>query len=62
MHQADYKQMNDEELLKEAEKLFYALRISDAEVDAIRNATVDQHGCAAWTEQQTETFDCIGIS
>jgi len=40
--------MNDEELLKEAEKLFYALKISDAEVDAIRNATVDQHSCAAW--------------
>ena len=54
LHQADYEQMNEEELLKEAEKLFYALKISDSEVDAIRNATVDQHSCAAWTEQHRD--------
>ena len=52
LHQANYEQMNDEELLKEAEKLFYTLNISDAEVHAIRNATIDQHNCAAWTEQR----------
>ena len=53
--------------LKEAEKLFYALKISDVEVDAIRNATVDQHSCATWTEQRqgrltASVFDCISIS
>ena len=29
LHKADYEQMNDEELFKEAERLFYVFKISD---------------------------------
>ncbi|XP_065919203.1 uncharacterized protein [Dysidea avara] len=52
LHQAEYEQMDDEELLKEAERLFCEMSISNIEADAIRDATVAQHDCVAWTQHQ----------
>jgi len=44
--------MNEQELYKEAEKLFCAMTISDSEFSAVKEATVDQSDCAAWKEQR----------
>jgi len=51
LYQADYELMNDDELTTEAERLFCELTISDSDVRLIKEATVAQHNCVAWTEQ-----------
>ena len=52
LYQAEYEQMDNEQLLKEAEKLFFKMNISDIEANAIRDATVAQHNCAEWTQHR----------
>ena len=44
--------MNEQELSKEAEKLFCAMTISDSEVSAVKETTIDQSDCAGWKEQR----------
>ena len=38
--------------MTKSEKLFCAMTISDSEVSAVKEATVDQSDCAAWKEQR----------
>ena len=52
LYQAGYELMNDEELATEAERLFCEMTISDSDFGVIKEATVAQNNCAAWTEQR----------
>ena len=54
-----YQQMSDHQLKKEAERVFYGMKISDGEAVAIEKATVAQHSSVQWRDQRN---GCITAS
>ena len=45
--------MSDDQLKKEAERIFYSMEISDREAAAVEKATVAQHSSAQWRDQRS---------
>ena len=47
-----YNQMNNEELKKESERVFYTMSISVRDAETIQGATIMQQSCEQWREQR----------
>ena len=52
LHQEKYEYLNNDELKKEAEKVFCTMTISDREANEIKKATITQHDSVLWREQR----------
>lgn len=52
LHQEKYECLNNDELKKEAEKIFSIMTISDRETNVIKKATITQNNSVVWREQQ----------
>ena len=52
LHQEKYEYFNNDELKKEAEKVFCTMTISDRETSIIKKATITQNDSVVWREQR----------